>query len=71
MASKRAGLTEAQAEAAKRAAVQARVEACRKEMEAVLSKHRKEHGCALVAVPFIREDGGIGAQVQVRIVPEG
>lgn len=63
MATKRAELTEAEAEAARRAAVQARVEACRRELEAVLGKHR----CGLQAVVVLT--GGELPAAEVRIVP--
>ena len=38
-----------------------RMQVCSEEIAAVL----KRHGCQLVAVPYISDDGRIGARVQV------
>ncbi len=56
-------LTEEAAEAARRTAVQARVEGCQRELETVLQKHRCSLQCVLVLI------GGQLPQAEVRIVP--
>ena len=56
-------LTEEKADAAKRAAVQTRVEGCQREVEAVLGKHR----CGLQALVVLT--GGQLPAAEVRIVP--